>query len=205
MDGAGKGIIRQAVVASIQRDGMSIFISRCRDAKREHTSYNFHGNVPNLRDVESRRRKQSTDLTRCIRFKEGPVFVVATVFALAVTSAAPAPIAPTNPDSVRASCVAPSNTGTFRITTTKTADGSHGISALLLLENIGGCLEATFITDGNSPAAIDRLSLSGDTLKGSLNVAGGSAQVVVKFDGSKVAGSIVERRTEWRIEGRKTS
>ena len=85
------------------------------------------------------------------------------------------------------------------------ADGKLGVPALLLLENIDGCLEATFVTDGSSPAAIDHLARSGDALQGRLNVTGAETQVTLRFDGSAVAGSIVGKRQSWKIEGRKTS
>jgi hypothetical protein len=104
----------------------------------------------------------------------------------------------------QAPCIAPDRTGTFRLVAAK-PDGSQAIPAILVLENIGGCLEASFVTDERGPAIIEHLSVSGDTLRGSLNVVGGSAQVTFRFDGSAVAGTIIERRQEWRIEGRRTS
>jgi hypothetical protein len=79
------------------------------------------------------------------------------------------------------------------------------VPALLLLENIEGCLEATFITDGSSPAAIDHLAKSGDSLQGRLNVTGFETQVTLRFDGSAIAGSIVSKRQSWKLEGHKTS
>jgi hypothetical protein len=130
--------------------------------------------------------------------------LVTTMLALTLV-AAPTPPAPFISDSLpKKACVTPDRTGTFRVTATKT-DGKHGILALLLLENIDGCLEATFVTDDKGPAAIDQLSLSSDTLKGRLALPGESAQFTLRFNGPSVAGSIVGKKQEWRIEGRKTS
>ena len=61
------------------------------------------------------------------------------------------------------------------------------------------------MTDDRGPAIIDHLSVSGDTLKGSLNVTGNPAQVTFRFNGNAVAGTIVERQQEWHVEGKRTS
>jgi hypothetical protein len=74
-----------------------------------------------------------------------------------------------------------------------------------MLENIQGCLEVTFVTDGHGPAIIDHLTVSGDTIKGSLRLSTGTATVSFKFSDKDVAGSIVEGRREWTLEGRRTS
>jgi hypothetical protein len=105
-------------------------------------------------------------------------------------------------DSAKA-CIAPEQTGTFRIIATK-SDGKAGALALLLLENIGGCLEATFVTDDRGPAAIDSLTLTNGTLTGRLNVTGEFARLTAKFEGTTVAGSIVAKKSQWKLEGRKT-
>jgi hypothetical protein len=102
------------------------------------------------------------------------------------------------------SCVTPDRTGTFRIIATR-AGGTDGVPALLLLENINGCLEATFVTDDRAPVAIDQLVQSANTLEGRINVTGGPAVLTVRFDDTHVAGSIVAKKQEWKIEGRKTS
>lgn len=112
--------------------------------------------------------------------------------------------APTPAHRSAETCVAPEHTGTFRLMASK-ADGTQGVPALLLLENIEGCLEATFITDGSSPAAIDHLAKAGESIQGRLNVTGTDTQVTLRFDGQGVAGSIVGKRQSWKIEGRKTS
>jgi hypothetical protein len=101
-------------------------------------------------------------------------------------------------------CVSADRTGTFRVITKKAGGTALGLG-LVLLENIDGCLEATFITDGAGPAIIDGLSLSGDTLKGNLKLSTGAAKVSLQFIGNGVAGSIVQGRNEWSVEGRKTS
>ncbi len=123
---------------------------------------------------------------------------IATAMLMLTLATAPAPRA----DSATA-CVAPEQTGTFRIVTTKN-DGTSGALALLLLENINGCLEATFVTEEKGPAAIDSLSLANGTLTGRLNVTGEFAKLTAKFEGATVAGSIVAKKSQWKLEGRKT-
>jgi hypothetical protein len=101
-------------------------------------------------------------------------------------------------------CITPDRTGTFRIVATR-AGGTDAVPALLLLENINGCLEATFVTDDHAPAAIDQLALSANTLKGRISVTGELAVFTVRFDDARVVGSIVAKKQAWQIEGRKTS
>lgn len=133
--------------------------------------------------------------------------LVAPLFAFAVISLSPAPT-PSVPRAphhrATTTCVSPERTGTFRIFAAK-PDGSQAIPAILVLENINGCLEASLVTDDRGPALIDHLSMSGDTLKGSLNITGNPAQVTIRFNGTAVAGTIVDRRQEWRVEGNRTS
>ena len=131
--------------------------------------------------------------------------ITTTLLAVTLTAGVSTPPARFANDSLaKTNCVAPERTGSFRVTATKT-DGKHGAVALLLLENINNCLEVTFITDDHGPAAIDHLSLSGDTLRGKLNMPGTPADVIVRFNGPSIAGSIIQAKQEWRIEGRKTS
>lgn len=103
-----------------------------------------------------------------------------------------------------ASCVAPARTGTFRMMT-MLLDGTYVRPALLVLENIDGCLEATFVTDGSSPAIIDRLKIDGNDLTGALKLPNGEAKFSVHFGESTIDGSITEGRQQWKVEGRRTS
>ena len=123
---------------------------------------------------------------------------ITTALLMLTFASAPSPVS----DSAKA-CISPEQTGTFRLVATKT-DGTSGALALLLLENINGCLEATFVTDERGPAAIDSLSFTNGTLTGRLNVTGEFAKLTAKFDGTNVAGSIVAKKAQWRLEGRKT-
>jgi hypothetical protein len=133
------------------------------------------------------------------------MFTIAQLAAAAIIAGAPTvPPKAAAPARAPEACVTPEHTGTFRVTASK-LDGTEGIPAVLLLENIGGCLEATFITDGSNPAAIDHLAKAGDTIQGRLNVTGNETQVTVRFDGTTVAGSIVGKKQSWKFEGRKTS
>jgi hypothetical protein len=129
---------------------------------------------------------------------------ITTALLMLTLAAAPNPVVRPVADSAKA-CVVPEQTGTFRLIATK-ADGKQGGAlALLLLENIDGCLEATFVTDERGPAAIDSLSFSNGTLTGRLNVTGEFAKLTAKFDGKTVAGSIVAKKAQWKLEGRKTA
>src|SRR6185503_11593492 len=104
----------------------------------------------------------------------------------------------------QASCVSPARTGTFRMMTTR-LDGTYVRPALLVLENIEGCLEATFVTDGSSPAIIDHLKVDGNDLTGALKLPTGEAKFSVHFSESTIDGSITEGRQQWKVEGRRTS
>jgi hypothetical protein len=137
------------------------------------------------------------------------MFIVAQLAAAAVIASAP--IVPSVQSSIAAphrapeTCVAPENTGTFRVTASR-VDGTQGIPALLLLENIEGCLEATLITDGSNPAAIVHLAKDGNALQGLINVSGASeSAVTLRIDGMSIEGSIVGKKQTWKLEGRKTS
>ena len=122
----------------------------------------------------------------------------------AAASAQPARIALAS--APRPACTAPAQTGIFRITATK-PDGSGVRPAMIVLENIDGCLEVTLVTDEATPAVIDHLSFSGDTLTGTVRTGAGDARISLSFDtgGAGVAGSITDGRQQWVVKGRRTS
>jgi hypothetical protein len=124
-------------------------------------------------------------------------------FALFGAQPKPAPMPHTAPAAVQV-CTSAERTGTFRVITKRQGSTALGLG-LVVLENIDGCLEVTFVTDDAGPAVIEQLSLSGDTLKGVIKLTSGSAKLSLQFIGANVAGSIVQGRNEWSIEGRKTS
>lgn len=127
------------------------------------------------------------------------------LLALALTSGESAPAGGLPVDSADArSCITPARTGTYRILAIS-KKGNEPRAAMLVLENIQGCLEVTFVTDGVGPAIIDRLSATDNTLKGSMRLSTGTATVSFQFSDKDVAGSIVEGRHEWKLEGRRTS
>jgi hypothetical protein len=101
-------------------------------------------------------------------------------------------------------CVTAERTGTFRVSTRQVGRNDVGLG-LLILEDINGCLEATYISDNASAAAIDGLSMSDNTLRGALSLPTGSAKLELQFVGKDVEGSIVQGRNQWSVEGRKTS
>jgi hypothetical protein len=47
--------------------------------------------------------------------------------------------------------------------------------------------------------------LTADTLKGNLKLSSGAAKLSLQFVGSGVAGTIVQGRNQWSVEGHKTS
>jgi siroheme synthase (precorrin-2 oxidase/ferrochelatase) len=134
------------------------------------------------------------------------LMTIATVLlALALTGGEPAHARAVPVDSTGAkSCIAPARTGTYRVLAVSTK-GNEPRAAILLLENIQGCLEVTLVTDASGPAVIDRVSVTENTLKGSLRLSTGTAQVSFQFSDKDVVGSIVEGRREWKLEGRRTS
>jgi hypothetical protein len=134
------------------------------------------------------------------------MMIAATVFALSLLGGEPAHARaiPVDSGGATPTCIAPTRTGTFRLLA-MSKKGNEPNTAILMLENIQGCLEVTFVTEGNGPAIIDHVSISGDTLKGSLRLSTGTAAVSFKFSDKDVAGSIVEGRREWTLEGRRTS
>ena len=101
-------------------------------------------------------------------------------------------------------CVAPARTGTFRVVATR-ANSTFSRPALLVLENIDGCLEITFVTDNVAPVIIDRLQATADSVKGSIRLDTGAADVALQFTGTNVSGSIHQGRLQWVLEGRRTS
>ena len=101
-------------------------------------------------------------------------------------------------------CIAPSRTGTFPIVATR-ANSTFSRPALLVLENIDGCLEITFVTDNVAPVIIDQLHATADSVKGSIRLDTGAADVALQFNGADVSGSIQQGRLEWVLQGRRTS
>ena len=131
--------------------------------------------------------------------------LAAALLALALTGGESAPARAIPVDSaVARSCITPARTGTYRILAIS-KKGNEPRAALLVLEDIQGCLEVTFVTDGVGPAIIDRLSLTDTTLKGSMRLSTGTAVVSIQFSEKDVSGSIVEGKHEWKLDGRRTS
>ena len=127
------------------------------------------------------------------------------LLALALTSGESAPARGLPVDSTDArSCITPTRTGTYRVLAIS-KKGNEPRAAMLVLENIQGCLEVTFVTDGVGPAIIDRLSLTENTLKGSLRLSTGTATVSFHFSEKDVSGSIVQGKHEWKLDGPRTS
>jgi hypothetical protein len=105
------------------------------------------------------------------------------------------------------SCAAAVQTGTFRFTAVDAHAGAASSTrvGILVLENVDGCLEATMLTDTGAPSIIDDVRLSGDSLTGSIHTTAGRAKVSLHLDGARVAGSIVDDRHVWAVNGKRTS
>ena len=62
-------------------------------------------------------------------------------------------------------CITPTQTGIYRIIAT-TKDSSDASVGLVLLENVGNCLEASIIADDGAPAMIENIALKDNVLTG---------------------------------------
>lgn len=101
-------------------------------------------------------------------------------------------------------CVAPTETGIFRITTETKDRGSMKVG-MLLLENIDDCLVVSMLTEEAGPAAVDRVQLNDGMLTGEVKLRSGTAKVALHVSTRDVKGSIVEGKREWTVAGTRTS
>jgi hypothetical protein len=101
-------------------------------------------------------------------------------------------------------CVAPVQTGTFRITAV-TKDSTSAKVGMVLLENVADCLEASVLVQDGGPTFIDNVKLNGDLLTGELKLLRGTAKVTFKLSATDISGSIVEGKHVWQVSGRRTS
>jgi len=102
------------------------------------------------------------------------------------------------------SCVAPTQTGVFRITAT-TKDSSNASVGLVLLESVNDCLEASIIAEDGGPALIEEISLKDDLLTGRVHMANGMADVSLRVSALDINGSIVAGKKSWIVSGRRTA
>lgn len=101
-------------------------------------------------------------------------------------------------------CIAPTQTGVFRITA-MTKDSSNASVGLVLLESVNNCLEASIVADDAGPAIIERVALSDGTLTGRVHMRDGLADVNLRISSSDISGSIVAGKTSWIVSGRRTT
>jgi hypothetical protein len=101
-------------------------------------------------------------------------------------------------------CVAPAQTGTFRITAVA-KDSTSAKVGMVLLENVANCLEASLLVQDSGPTFIDNVTLNGDVLTGELKLLRGTAKVMLKLSSTDIKGSITEGKHVWQISGRRTS
>jgi hypothetical protein len=101
-------------------------------------------------------------------------------------------------------CITPTQTGIYRITAT-TKDSSNASVGLVLLENVGNCLEASIIADDGAPSIIENIALKDDVLTGRVHMRTGKADVTLHLSQQELSGSIVAAKQSWVVNGRRTT
>jgi hypothetical protein len=101
-------------------------------------------------------------------------------------------------------CITPTQTGIYRIIAT-TKDSSNASVGLVLLENVGNCLEASIIADDGAPAMIENIALKDNVLTGRVHMRTGNAEVTLRLSQKELTGSIVAPRQSWVLSGRRTT
>lgn len=101
-------------------------------------------------------------------------------------------------------CIAPTQTGVFRITAT-TKDSSNASVGLVLLESVNNCLEASIIADDGGPAIIEQITLKDNLLTGRVHMRVGTAEVSLRVSAADINGSIVAGKKSWIVSGRRTT
>jgi hypothetical protein len=101
-------------------------------------------------------------------------------------------------------CVAPTQTGIFRITAT-TKDSSNASVGLLLLENVNNCLEASIVAEEAGPSIIEQVEMKNDVLTGRVHMRQGMGQVTLRLSAVEIEGSIVSGKSTWLVSGRRTT
>lgn len=102
------------------------------------------------------------------------------------------------------SCIAPTQTGVFRITA-MTKDSSNASVGLVLLESVNNCLEASIVADDAGPAIIERIALTDGMLTGRVHMRDGLADVSLRISSSDISGSIIAGKKSWIVSGRRTT
>ncbi|HEY4303143.1 MAG TPA: hypothetical protein VGM82_01645 [Gemmatimonadaceae bacterium] len=102
------------------------------------------------------------------------------------------------------SCIAPTQTGVFRITAT-TKDSSNASVGLILLENVNNCLEASIVAEDAGPAIIEKIALSQNMLTGRVHMRGGIADVSLRISPEEISGSIINGKKSWLVSGVRTT
>jgi hypothetical protein len=93
--------------------------------------------------------------------------------------------------------------GTYRIFLT--SDKVAPMAALLLLERLEGCLEATFIADGSPASGMELVSVSEGVITAKLKTSDGMATVRFKPGDAGITGDIAQGKRIWKVEGKKTA
>jgi hypothetical protein len=102
------------------------------------------------------------------------------------------------------SCIAPTQTGVFRITA-MTKDSSNASVGLVLLESVNDCLEASIVADDAGPSIIEKVTLTDGMLTGRVHMRDGLADVSLRISSSDITGSITSRKNAWIVNGRRTT
>jgi hypothetical protein len=102
------------------------------------------------------------------------------------------------------SCIAPTQTGVFRITA-MTKDSSNASVGLVLLESVNNCLEASIVAEDAGPAIIEKVALTDGTLTGSVHMRDGLANVSLKISSNDINGLITAGKKSWIVSGQRTT
>ena len=94
-------------------------------------------------------------------------------------------------------------TGTYRIILT--GDKVAPMEALLVLERLEGCLEATFIADGSPASGMQLVSVTDGMITAKLRTQNGDATIRFKPSDAGVTGDVAQGRRTWKVEGKKTA
>jgi len=77
--------------------------------------------------------------------------------------------------------------------------------ALLVLERLERCLEATFIAEGSPASGMHLVSVKDSVITARLRTAEGLATVTFRLQDNGLTGDVAEGKRIWRVEGKKTA
>ena len=93
--------------------------------------------------------------------------------------------------------------GTFRLVVT--SEKGAVTEALLVLERVEGCLEATFIADGVPASNMRLVSVVDGVVTGQLRMTDGVATATMRLTDNGINGDIARGKSLWRVTGKRTA